>query len=97
MNATLKSWLTKTILCRVSASIAEGKEFHEVQTEKANWVEVLQEIAKIYNNTPKAATGLTPMEVHFPNREHYEMDEHFFQNERDKQILTAIREEVNIL
>jgi hypothetical protein len=79
VNSTIKQMLTKEILTRVQEAVVEEKDFLEVLIQSGNWVDRLSKVVEVYNNTPKAITGLTPNEVHFGKKaqpsEHFALEE----------------------
>jgi hypothetical protein len=68
VNGTIKKTLTKLALDAIRVYVVEESESSDVEfiQVQSNWVHHLQEAVKVYNHSPKATTGLTPLEAHFP-------------------------------
>jgi hypothetical protein len=91
MNSTLKKMLTKDLLGHLEVDIEEGRDFEDMLFTSRNWVEKLQKMADVYNNTPKAVTKVTPMEVHFPGQTEAS-SKYFVLNEEDARIVDELRQ-----
>lgn len=91
MNSTLKKMLTKDLLSLLRIDIEKGKDFHEILSGSHNWVEELRKMAEAYNHTPKALTGVTPMEVHVPGRK-VESAKYFTANAEDERVLNEFQQ-----
>ena len=76
--------------------IARGKDFADVLFTSRNWVEKLHKMADAYNNTPKALTKVTPMEVHFPGQR-MDSSKYFVLNAEDEKIVTELRQVCMVL
>ena len=96
MNSTLKKMLTKDLLDKMEGDIARGKDFADVLFTSRNWVEKLHKMADAYNNTPKALTKVTPMEVHFPGQR-MDSSKYFVLNAEDEKIVTELRQVCMVL
>jgi hypothetical protein len=70
VNGTLKKTLTKLALDAIRKKVEEDSECSEVEfiQVQQDWVDRLHDAIKVYNHSPKCATGFSPWEAHFPEQ-----------------------------
>jgi hypothetical protein len=66
MNSTVKSMTTAAMLEAMGKAASSGASFEELMSTSTTWFSRMEDMVRIYNNTPKALTKYSPREVHFP-------------------------------
>ena len=57
---------TTAVLSAMEREVSVDATFDELRSAGTTWVSRMEDMVKVHNNTPKALTGYTPKEVHFP-------------------------------